>query len=126
MATIVDNGNSQSSIKLTIINTKIPIEANSVLFDSERLYTIWRFVALLVSLYPLYPGGPLDIDELKYPLLNSLFRVIKTLAAGVYNKNRQSDIQFAIINTTIPTKTLSIFYDIERLYTFSRVCAFGS
>ena len=50
LATIVDNGNSESNIKLTIINTKIPIEANSVLFDSERLYTIWRSVALVFTL----------------------------------------------------------------------------
>ena len=43
---IVDNENNQCNIKLTIINTNIPIEANSVLFDSQRLYTIWRSVAL--------------------------------------------------------------------------------
>ena len=50
LAIIVDNKNSQSNIKLTIINTKIPIEANSVLFDSERLYTIWQSYALFFTL----------------------------------------------------------------------------
>ena len=50
LATIVDNGNSQSNIKVTIINTKIPIEANSVRFNSERFYTIWRSVALVFTL----------------------------------------------------------------------------
>ena len=42
LVTIVDYGNSQINLKLTIINIKIPVDANSVLFDSERLYTIWR------------------------------------------------------------------------------------
>ena len=69
---------------------------------------------ILFLLYPLYPGGPPIIDELKYPLLNFLFRVIKKLARGVNNKNRQSNIKFAIINTKIPTKALSIFFDIPR------------
>ena len=43
------------------------------------------------SLYPIYPGGPPDIDELKYPLLNSLLRVIKKSATGVDNEIRQSN-----------------------------------
>ena len=87
-----------------------------------------QFGASLIwfSLYRLYPGRPPNIDKLKYPLLNSLFRVIKKLATGVDNKNRQSNIKFVIINTKIPTKALSIFFDIARLFTFSRVCAFGT
>ena len=50
------------------------------------------------SLYPIYPGGPPDIDELKYPLLNSFLRVIKKLATGVENEIRQSNRKLAIIN----------------------------
>ena len=54
LTTFVYNRNSQRNIKLTIINTKIPIEANSVLFDSERLYTIWRFVSLVFTLFIIF------------------------------------------------------------------------
>ena len=68
LATIVDNGNSKSNIKLTIISRKIPIKANSVLIDSES-YIIYGGPVLWFSLYPLYPGGPPDNDEGKYPLL---------------------------------------------------------
>ena len=89
-------------------------------------YILFGAPLLWFSLYPLYPGGPPDIDELKYVLLNYFIKVIKKLATGVDNKNRQSNIQFAIINTKIPSKAFSIFFDIARLYTFSRVCAFGS
>ena len=78
------------------------------------------------SLYPIYPGGPPDIDELKYPLLNSSLRVIKKLATGVDNQIRKSNRKLAIINKKIPNKAGSIFFDIARLYTFCRVCGFGS
>ena len=94
--------------------------------ETVKDFILFGGPVLWFSLYPLYPGGPPDIDELKYPLFNSLFRVIKKLATGVDNKNRQSNIKFAIINTKIPTKALPILFDIARLYTFSRVCAFGS
>ena len=53
---------------------------------------------LWFSFYSLYSGGPPNIDALKYPLLNSVFRIIKKLATGVYNKNRQSNLKLAIIN----------------------------
>ena len=120
MATIVDNGNSQSNIKLTMINTKIPIEANYAL-STLKDYIQFGGPVLWVLLYPLYPGGPPDIDGLKYPLLNSVFRVIKTLATGVNNNYRQSYIKLAIINIKIPSKAVSIVFDIERLYNFCRV-----
>ena len=97
------------------------IPSSSTLTD----YILFGASLLWFTLYPLYPGGPPDIDELKYPLFNSLFRVIKKLATGVDNNNKQSNIKFAIINTKSPTKALSIFFDIARLYSFSRVCAFG-
>ena len=67
---------------------------------------------LWFSLYPLYPGTSPNIDELKYLLLNYLFRVIKKLATGVDNKNRQSNTKFAIINTKNFTMALSILFDI--------------
>ena len=81
---------------------------------------------LWFSLYPFYPDGPPDIDELKYPLLDSIFKVIKKLAIGVDNEIRQSIIKLAIIKTKIPSKAVSIVFDIERLYTFCRVCVLGS
>ena len=81
---------------------------------------------LWFSLYPLFPDGPPDIDELKYPLLDSFLKVIKKLATSVDNEIRQSNIKLAIINTKIPSKTVSIVFDIERLYTFCRVCVLGS
>ena len=54
---------------------------------------------LWFSLYTLYSSGPPDIDELKYPLLNLFLKVIKKLATGVDNVNRQSNIKLAIINS---------------------------
>ena len=81
---------------------------------------------LWFSIYPLYPGGQPDIDGLKYPLLNSVFRVNKKLATIVDNKNKQSNIKLSIINIKIPSKAVSIFFDIARLYTFCRVGDFGS
>ena len=125
LATIVDNGNSQSNIKLTIIIQKFQLKRIPS-FSTLKDYILFGVSLLLYSLYLLYYGGLPDIDELKYPLLNSLFKVIKKLATGVDNNNRQSNIKFAIINTKLPTKALSIFFEIARLYTFSRVCAFGS
>ena len=62
---------------------------------------------------------------MKYPLLNVFIRGIKRLATNVDNKYRQSNIKLAIINTKMPSKAVSIFFDIARLYTFSRVCALG-
>ena len=46
-------------------------------------YLLFGASLLWFSLYPLYFGGQPDIDELKYQLLNSLFRVIIKLATGV-------------------------------------------
>ena len=89
-------------------------------------YILFGASLLLFSLYPIYPGKALDIAERKYQLLNSLFRVIKNLATGVYNKNKQSNIKFASIQTKISTKALSIFFDIARLYTLFQICAYGS
>ena len=40
-------------------------------------YILFGALLLWFSLYPLFFGGPPDIDELEYLLLNSLFRVIK-------------------------------------------------
>ena len=78
-------------------------------------YILFGGPVLWFSLYPLYPGGPPDIDGLKYPLLNFVFRVINKLATGVDNKNRQSNIKLAIINIKIPSKAESIDFDIARL-----------
>ena len=95
-------------------------------FLTLKDYILFGGPLLWISLYPLYPGGLPDIDELKYPVLNSFIRVIKKLATNVDNQNTKSNIKLAIINTKIPSKDVSIFYDIARLYTFSRVCTFGS
>ena len=46
LATNVDNENRQINIKLAIINTKIPSNAVSIVFDIARLYTCWRVCAL--------------------------------------------------------------------------------
>ena len=81
---------------------------------------------LWFSLYVFYPDGLPDIDQLKYPLLDSFHKVIKKLATGVDNEIRQSNIKSVIINTIIPKKAVSIVFDIERLYTFCRVCVLGS
>ena len=81
---------------------------------------------LWFSLYPFYSDGPPVIDELKYPLLDSVLKVIKKLAIGVDNEIRQSNIKLAIINTKILSKAVSIVIDIERLYPFCRVCVLGS
>ena len=81
---------------------------------------------LWFSLYPLYPGGPPDNDELKYPVLYSFIRVFNELAAGVDNNNRQTNIKLDFINTKIPCNTVSIIFEIGRLYNFCRVCAFES
>ena len=88
-------------------------------------YILFCGPLLWFSLYPLYPGCQPDIDELKYPLLKVFIKNIKRLATNVDNKNRQSNIKLAIINTTIPSKAVSIVIDIERFYTLARVCAFG-
>ena len=40
-------------------------------------------------------------------------------------KFEQSNIKLAIIKRKIPSKAVFILIDIARLYTFSRVCAFG-
>ena len=95
-------------------------------FSTSKDYILFGASLLWFSLYPLYPGGPSDIDELKYPLLNSLFRFIKQLATGVDNKNRQSNIKLAIINTKIFSNAVSIVFDIAKIYTFCRVGRFGS
>ena len=89
---IVDNGNSNSNIKYTIINTKIPIKANSVLFTSERLYTIWRSCALVFTL-SIISWRFARNRRAKYLLLNSVFPVIKKLTTGVDNENRKSNIK---------------------------------
>ena len=65
---------------------------------------------LWVLLYPLYSGGPPDIDELKYPLLNFFLREIKQLATGVDNEIIQSNIKLAIINTKIFSNAVSIIF----------------
>ena len=100
----------------------MPIPFSSIPKD----YILFGGFVYWFPFYPLYPGGPPDIDEMKYPLLNSLFRVIKKLATGVDNEIRQSNKKLAIINTKIPNKAVSIVFDIVRLYTFCRVCVFGS
>ena len=125
LATIVDNGNSQSNIKLIIINTKIPLEANFVLFDSERLYTIWRLDALVFTL-SIMSWRSVRYRRAEIFIITFIIQRYKTLATGVDNINRQCNIKFAIINSTITTKALLIFFDIARLYSFSRVCAVGS
>ena len=51
---------------------------------------------------------------------------MKKLATGVDNEIRQSNRKLAIINTKILNKAVSIVFDIGRLYTFCRVCVFGS
>ena len=48
------------------------------------------------------------------------------MATGVDNHNRQSNIKLAIINTKISSNTVLIFVKMNRLYTFSNVCAFAS
>ena len=87
-------------------------------YSTPKDYILFGGPVLWFSLYPLYPGGPPDIDGLKYPLLNSVLRVIKKLATGVNNKNSQSNIKLATINIRIPSKAVSIVLDIARLYTF--------
>ena len=80
-------------------------------------------------LYPLYFNCPFEIDDLKYPLLKSILRVIKKLETVVDNKIRKSNIKLAITcfykkiktninNTKLPNKTVSIVFDFEKLYNF--------
>ena len=95
-------------------------------FSTPKDYILFGGPVIWFSLYPVYPDGPPDIDELKYPLLDSFLRVIKKLATGVDNEIIQSNIKLAIINTKIPSRAVSIVFDIERLYTFCRVCVLGS
>ena len=123
MAKIVNIGNSHYNIKLTIINTKISIEANLVLFDFKRIYTIRQSWVLVITLSIISAGSPI-IDELKYPLVNSFLTVINKLATSIDNENRQSNIKMAIINTQIYSKSVSIVFDNLRLYNFRRVCVF--
>ena len=71
------------------------------------------------------PCAPLESDPPGYPLLMSLIRIIKKLATGVANKNKQSNIKFAIINTVIPTKANSVLFNIARLNTVLRSYVFN-
>ena len=95
-------------------------------FSTPKDYILFGGPVLWFSLHSFYPDGPPDIDKLKYTLLDFFLKVIKKLAIGVDNEIRQSNIKLAIINTRIPSKAVSIVIDIERLYTFCRVCVLGS
>ena len=83
-------------------------------FFTAKDYILFGGPVLWFSFNPLYSGGLPDIEELKYPLLNSLLKVVKKLATRVENKNIQSNIKLAIINTKIPSKAVSIVFEIAR------------
>ena len=68
--------------------------------------------------------APLESDPPGYPLLLSLIRIIKKLATGVDNENKQSNIKLAIINGKTPTTANSVLFNIARLYTVLRSYAF--
>ena len=71
------------------------------------------------------PGASLESDPPGYPLLLSLIRIIKKLATGFDNKNKQSNIKFAIINTEISTKANSVLFNIAILNTVLRFYVFN-